>query len=433
MPHADHLKFNARLDRRLVSTRGGTRHVLVDVCAPRIERPEDESRPPLNLGLVIDASGSMEGEPLDAARAAARGVVDLLRDGDRITLVSFADDVIVHADAVRADGKGRAAAIAAIDKLTTRGCTDLGAGWLEGCERVARAMASLPGGQHRVIVLSDGHANRGVIDPEQLGLHAAELRRRGLYTSAVGIGDGYSPSQLQAIAEQGGGRLHDAPLGEDIVAVVLGELGEILTTAADDVTLRISHPRRLPVAVLGPFPRTASDGMLEVSAGTLVSGASRQVVLQVTVPRGKEGERFHLEIAPSWKTPAGAAAHGATLAVSFALAPVEEVAAELPDLDTCLMVARLWHRHILLESTLRNTEGRFDEASAFVKEALPGFRDYCRDLPGTAHLVRELEGHSDVVMHEIEPRLSKFLCCESILDLKGTADHRINRRRGPRA
>ena len=339
MPHADHLKFNARLDRRLVSTRGGTRHVLVDVRAPRIERPEDESRPPLNLGLVIDASGSMEGEPLDAARTAARGVVDLLRDGDRITLVSFADDVIVHADAVRADGKGRAAAIAAIDTLTTRGCTDLGAGWLEGCERVAAG--------HGVAARRAAPGDRAVGRPRQPGpdrSRAAGPARgraaaRGLYTSTVGIGDGYSPSQLQAIAEHGGGRLHDAPLGEDIVAVVLGELGEILTTAADDVTLRISHPRRLPVAVLGPFPRTASDGMLEVSAGTLVSGASRQIVLQVTVPRGKEGERFHLEIAPSWKTPAGAAAHGATLAVSFALAPVEEVAAELPDLDTCLMVA----------------------------------------------------------------------------------------------
>ena len=60
--------------------------------------------------------------------------------------------------------------------------------------------------QNRVIVLSDGHANRGLVEPGELGHHAAELRKRGLYTSTVGIGDNYSPVQLDAIAEHGGGR-----------------------------------------------------------------------------------------------------------------------------------------------------------------------------------------------------------------------------------
>lgn len=431
-PRAAGLAFTARLDRRLVSTRGGMRHVLVDIRAPRVERPDGEPRPPLNLGLVIDASGSMAGEPLEAAKAAARGVVAQLRNDDRITVVSFADDVIVHADAVRADAAGRADATRAIDRLTTRGCTDLGAGWLEGCDRVARAMEAVHGGQHRVVVLSDGHANRGLMDPEQLGLHAAELRRRGLYTSAVGIGDGYSPSQLQAIAEQGGGRLHDAPQGEDIVAVVLGELGEILATAADAVTLKITHPRRLPVAVLGPFPRTTGDGVVEVVAGTLVSGSARQVVLQVAVPPGTAGERFELEIAPSWRTPDGRRGIGARLTVGLVLVPALEVAAELPDLDTCLAVARLWHRHILLESTLRNTEGRYREAEAFVREALPSFRDYCRDLPGTADLVRELEGHGAIVMGEIDRGLSKSICSDALCMIKNVPDFRVTRRRRPR-
>ncbi|MFN2371193.1 MAG: VWA domain-containing protein [Candidatus Krumholzibacteriia bacterium] len=431
-PRAEELAFTARLDRRLVSTRGGMRHVLVDIRAPQVERPDGEPRPPLNLSLVIDASGSMDGEPLDAARAAARGVVEQLRDDDRITVVSFADYVVVHADAVRADAAGRADAVRAIDRLTTRGCTDLGAGWLEGCDRVARAMDAVRGGQHRVVVLSDGHANRGLVDPEQLGLHAAELRRRGLYTSAVGIGDDYSPSQLQAIAEHGGGRLHDAPLGADIVAVVLGELGEILATAADAVTLKVTHPRRLPVTVLGPFPRTVGDGVVEVVAGTMVSGSTRQVVLQLAVPPGDAGERFELEIAPSWRTPDGRPAAGVRLAAGMTLCPAVEVAAELPDLDACLAVARLWHRHILLESTLRNTEGRYKEAEAFVREALPAFRDYCRDLPGTASLVRELEGHGLVVMREMDRGFCMEICSDALLFMKDDKDFRVNRRRLPR-
>ena len=431
MTHAD-LRFAVRLDRRLVSTQGGMRHLLVDIAAPRVEHPADEPRPPLNLGLVIDASGSMQGEPLEAAVAAARGVVEQLRDEDRITVVSFADDVIVHADATACTRAGRAAVAALVDGLHTRGRTDLGAGWLEGCERVAAVMEHRPGGQHRVVVLSDGHANAGLTDPEQLGLHAAALRRRGLYTSAVGIGDDYSPAQLQAVAEQGGGRLHDAPLGEDIVATVLGELGEILGTAADDVALRITHPRRLPVAVLGPYPHTVDDGVLEVSAGTLVNGASRRIVLQCVVPPGPVGERFDMEIATSWKTADGRPATGPRLAAAVVLAPAVEVASELPDLDTCLAVARLWHRHLVLESTLRNSEGRYEEARAFVREALPAFRAYCRDLPGTRDLVRDLERHGGAVGLAMGAPLQKFLLCDARSELLSEQDFRVNPRRRPR-
>ncbi len=48
-------------------------------------------------------------------------------------MVSFAAEVIVYADAVVVDDAGRAEALLAIDKLVTRGCTDLSSGWLAGC------------------------------------------------------------------------------------------------------------------------------------------------------------------------------------------------------------------------------------------------------------------------------------------------------------
>lgn len=224
------LRFTARLDRRLLSRRGGVRHLLVDVTAPEAPRPADAERPPLDLALVIDASGSMQGEPLEAAKRAAAGVVEALGPRDRITVTSFADDVIRHVDSLSAADGGRARALKAIATLETRGCTDLAGGWSDGVQALDRARRD--GAQRRVVILSDGHANVGETDPETLGLEAAAARDRGVVTTAVGIGDGYSTTQLAALCENGGGNLHHAARAEEIIEVVCGELGEITYDAS---------------------------------------------------------------------------------------------------------------------------------------------------------------------------------------------------------
>ena len=442
MPRPHELNWIARLDRRLVSHKGGKRHVLVDITAPQRPAGDGRRRPPLNLGLVIDASGSMSGAPLEAACDAARGVIAALRPDDRLTIVSFADDVIVHTDAVATDEVGRRDALHAVDGLNTRGCTNLAAGWREGCERVAIEMDRRRGDdiardtaatQNRVILLSDGHANRGLTDPEGLALRAAGLRQRGLYTTTVGIGDGYSPTQLEVIAEHGGGRLHDAPLGEDIVAVVLGELGEILEAAANDLTLTVRHPRTASVLAFGRLPAAYGDGSVRISLGGLTCGASRQVVLQVSVPAGREGDSIVLDLEPTWRTPDGDPVTATPFTVELAIVRDAELAAELPDNKVLQRIAELWFNHLMLESTLLNSEGRYEEAERLVREARDDFQNYCRGVPGTANLVRRLGHHGNQV--------SAMMCADDQLDyvasskmfLKQSPDFRINRRGGPRA
>jgi hypothetical protein len=70
----EHPKFAVKMDRRLLTEHDGARHLLVDVKAPQIEPTGADERPPLDLALVIDASGSMDGEPLDAAPSVPAGL-----------------------------------------------------------------------------------------------------------------------------------------------------------------------------------------------------------------------------------------------------------------------------------------------------------------------------------------------------------------------
>ena len=435
MSSMNKLTWNARTDRRLIGACGGQRHILVEVKAPRNEE-SSRQRPPLNLGLVIDASGSMAGPPLEAAKEAARGVVARLNEGDRLTLVSFAAEVIVHADAVVADDQGRRDTLQTIDRLVTRGCTDLAAGWLAGCRCVAAAMdrQALATGnpdptQNRVIVLSDGYANRGIVDPGELGRHASELRNRGLYTSTVGIGDGYSPVQLDAIAEHGGGRSHDAPSGEDIVTVVLGELGEILETAAEDMIITVCSPSGMGIEVFGRYPVTRTGNDLRLSLGRLVSGASRQVVLQLSVPSGRVGDAHLVEVKPDWRDrDTGTRCQGETMTVAWMVSTESEVAAEKPDPDVGLMVAQMWQNHLRLDSVLLNSEGRLEEAERVVKKAMPAFRDYCGDVSGSEELLADLQDHK-FAMSRVMDVQACIACVDSTKrSLKSDRDYRINKR-----
>src|SRR3954471_25033414 len=118
-------------------------------------------------------------------------------------------------------------------------------GRVELCDQVdvvAIAMAAGAGASHRLLLLSDGQANEGTTDRAELAHHTGELLKRGIITSAVGIGDGYDEELLGAMAEAGGGRLHDAGEAHEIGEVVLGELREGRDALLERATLRLTVP-----------------------------------------------------------------------------------------------------------------------------------------------------------------------------------------------
>ena len=166
------LDLNLRFDQPDLPTDGDYRRHLLARITPPEQEPSDDA-PPLDLALVLDASGSMHGEPIDAAKQAAAMLADELDPSTRLTLVSFADDVVIHADRVPLDEGGRAVA-----SVHCRGTTDLHGGWRTGCTLLADVEDDLSARQRQVVVLSDGCANRGVVEPEQLALEARRKVRR---------------------------------------------------------------------------------------------------------------------------------------------------------------------------------------------------------------------------------------------------------------
>src|SRR6185312_6622514 len=110
-----------------------------------------------------------------------------------------------------------------------RGGTDLSGGYLRALQETRR-VADAAGAT--VLIVSDGHANRGVTDPNKLAAVAAEAYAHRVTTSTLGFGLGYDERIMSAIAKGGSGNEHFAEEADTAVALIGGEVEGLLTQTA---------------------------------------------------------------------------------------------------------------------------------------------------------------------------------------------------------
>ncbi|HEU5099431.1 MAG TPA: VWA domain-containing protein [Roseiflexaceae bacterium] len=280
------LSLTAECDRRLVAVEVSSQRTVewVATVAQLVRR---EGRAPLNLALVLDRSGSMQGDKLRNVQQAARHVLDLLDERDRIAVVAYDDQVTLLAPSAPMSEAARAELKRKIDELRPGGWTDLSGGWLEGCQQVAGRLAAE--GINRALLLTDGLANRGMTDIEELTHHARELRRRGITTSTFGVGLDFNEHLLEALAEQGGGHFYYIEQPDQIPEVFRRELGELLTVAAREAFLSLTIPSGVAVELLGDLPHERAGGRLRVFLGDLCEGERRALYTRVLTPPDASG------------------------------------------------------------------------------------------------------------------------------------------------
>lgn len=177
-------------------------HVLVRIVAPA--QPADlgnTTRAPLDLALVIDRSSSMSGRPIEAALESAVRIVRGLRNDDRVTVIAFDDRIeVVQPLTAVTDREALASRIKAID---ARGSTNLFGGWEEGVKQLAPFTRK--DRIARVILLSDGQANQGLLDEAEIFRQVAKAAGAGITTSTVGLGHGFNESLMTGMANAGEG------------------------------------------------------------------------------------------------------------------------------------------------------------------------------------------------------------------------------------
>lgn len=233
-----------------------TLDLLITITVPAIPHElEARPRPPLNLALVIDRSGSMGGEKLSYARKAARFLAAELTERDRLAIVTFDEEVevLVPSQPVR----NPQLFISAINTIHSGGGTDLFDGWLAGAMQVANHLDAAA--MNRVLLLSDGEANVGVVDSSEIAGKVAGLSQRGISTSAFGLGSGFDEDLMGAIAGAGDGTLAQIESPGQLADLYASELHGLAQTLGKQVSLCIRATRDVQLLdVINDFELTSS-------------------------------------------------------------------------------------------------------------------------------------------------------------------------------
>ncbi len=263
-----------------------TVYVLVRFEIPELEiRPQD--RPNLNLGLVIDRSGSMEDRgKMNFAKQSANMVVDKLSRHDRLAVVEYDDRISVLWPSSPVESKRMIKS--KISELYPRGSTNLTGGMLEGVDQVLDSY--LRRGINRVVLLSDGLANQGIMQPQQIKRLVKEARRKGITISTMGLGLDYNEDLMQMIAEHAGGRYYFIENPRQMHAIFEEELGTMFANVCRNMKAKLRMSSRVRDYEILGYMHDGDSRIRNIDIGDLYAGEEISLVVKMTVDPQMAGQ-----------------------------------------------------------------------------------------------------------------------------------------------
>ena len=337
--------------------------VLLQVRAP--SAPPSFSRSTLNLAVVLDRSGSMNGEPLAVAKQCALFVQSRLTSQDVISLVTYDDIVNIAAASSAASPNDHFQN--AVQQIVSGGTTNLFGGWEAGVAEVKKRVSEHP--INRVLLLSDGCLNHGVIDGSTIRQACLDAAQQGIKTSTYGLGKHFDESIMCMMAEVSGGNNRYGEQVEDLLEGFIEELDLLAHLYTPELTLSLMPAAGVEVECLNSFvkiedtwalPDLAYDAEVWVGLRLRVSVAAaeaQQPLLKVQVNAQVAGQSIE-------------SSHD--LAALPAVSPTvfESVA---PASVVTKYIAELKIAELKLEASQAGQRGEWEQVEALIKKirALP--------------------------------------------------------------
>jgi len=275
------VKLDARLSQSVMKS-GETGRAFLRVSLRGIRPPAADERTPVNVALVIDRSGSMQGAKIEDAREAALLALDLLEPQDTISVVAFNHEVEVLLPATSADDLPNLRRM--ISRLSAGGRTALHGGVEAG---IGETMTFLdPYKVNRVILISDGLANVGPTAPDQIAALGRDAAREGISITTIGLGLGYNEDLMTRLALNSDGNHAFVEHPDDLVDIFNKEFGDVFSVVGHGAEVEINFPNGIrPLRTLGR-PAKIEDQRVRFDLQQIHGGQEKYLLVEVEVDAG---------------------------------------------------------------------------------------------------------------------------------------------------
>ncbi len=315
------VSFSGQLDRSKIVRHGnGTVTLSLTMTAADLPNTDSNRNEPVDLMVILDRSGSMQGEKIDSARQAIIDLVSQLSPEDRLALISYSTDVTLHAGLLPATPQNRERLIRTVAEIQASGGTNIEAGLQQGLDILNTREARR--GRTRLILISDGLANHGITDPHDLGIMATRAVTQEAAISTVGVGLDFNERLMTTIADQGAGSYTFLETADGFATAFARELHISRTALATG--LEISIPLSSGIRLLdgAGYPVEYRKNTALIRPGDLLTGQSRKLYLTLQVPTDREREFALTSVSLAYRR--GNVAHRLSLGETLKIACVAQ-------------------------------------------------------------------------------------------------------------
>ncbi len=253
--------------------------------ADKVIKSEEEAKN-VDLVVVLDKSGSMNGNKIEDAKKAVLNLLSELSPKDRFSLISYSNDVQTNSPLVYATDAEKEGLKNIVRQIRTGGGTNLGAGLELGIDLLQNA--SKTGNIGKVILLSDGQANQGITDLQSLGNMASIAPENNFTVSTAGLGNDFNEKLMTAIANRGTGTYHFIENPAAFASVFQKEYLDSRHVAASSIEIRVPLENGIRLADAAGYQVETREGMAVFHTGDLLSGQTRKIFLTFNLPVEKE-------------------------------------------------------------------------------------------------------------------------------------------------
>ncbi len=354
------------LHTALLSGQASDEHFLVRLRAATAQTT------PLKLQtvLVLDTSGSMEGDPLAHVKLSVERLTKILQEGDSLAVVSFANTAQIVSAMRPINENSRREIVKEVRELRANGGTNIEAG-------LTQAISLLPpsqeGTRQVILLLSDGQPNDGLKTPQELSEKAKKLRAKDIVVSSLGFGASHDGQVLNAVADGGGGQysfVRDPRLSDKSFAAAIGSQRDIV---AKRVYLLLSTQDGVEISKLYGNPEQVASSLgIRLPLSDFLAGETRNLTGVLRVP-ATTGTRALCKVTLCWQDSATGEEHTVVSMLTLG------TGARTENTEVRVQVVLAQAETMREEAQQLGDHGRFQEAQRILEKAkklieeTPGF------------------------------------------------------------